>query len=59
MYTPKVFSALKTQVSQQANIPKACFQGKEKEIHIHQRALKVFVGDPFSQYWCIDFGLLF
>ena len=38
---------------------KACFQGKEGEIHIHQRAFKVVVGDPFTQYWCIDFGLLF
>ena len=26
-------------------------------MHIHQRAFKVVVGDPFAQYWCIDFGL--
>ena len=40
---------------------KACFQGKKKgqrrKIHIHQRGFQVFVGDPFAQYWCIDFGL--
>ena len=37
----------------------ACFQGKKRrKIHIHQRAFKVFVGDPFAQYWCIDVGLL-
>ena len=62
-YTPKVFSALKTRVPQQAKkrfgvYQKACFQEKRREIHIHQRASKVFVGDPFAQYWCIDFGLL-
>ena len=34
------------------------FKGKRRKIHIHQRAFKVFVGDPFAQYWCIDFGLL-
>ena len=39
-YTPKVFSARKTQVPQQAKkrfgvYQKACFQGKKKEIHIH------------------------
>ena len=38
---------------------KACFHGKKRRIiHIHQRAFKVFVGDPFAQHWCIDFGLL-
>ena len=56
-------SALKTQVPQQAKkrfgvYQKACFQGKRKEnTHIHQRSFKV-VGDPFAQYWCLDFGLL-
>ena len=40
-------------------IPRNLFQGKKKELHVHQRAFKVFVGDPFAQYWCIDFGLLF
>ena len=60
----KVFSALKTQVPQPAPkrfgvYQKACFRGKKKEnSHIHQRAFKVFVGDPFAQHWCIDFGLL-
>ena len=59
----KVFSALKTQVPQQAKkrfgvYQKACFKGKRRKIHIQQRASKVFVGDPFAQYWCIDFGLL-
>ena len=34
------------------------FKGKRRKIHIHQRAFKVFVRDPFAQYWCIDFGLL-
>ena len=37
---------------------KLVFKGKRRKIHIHQRAFKVFVGDPFAQYWCIDFGLL-
>ena len=37
---------------------KLVFKGKRRKIHIHQRAFKVFVGDPFVQYWCIDFGLL-
>ena len=63
-YTPKVFSALKTQVPQQAKnrfgvFQKPCFQGKRRKISIHQRAFKVFVGDPFAQHWCIDFGILF
>ena len=35
------------------------FKGKRRKIHIHQRAFKVFMGDSFTQYWCIDFGLLF
>ena len=26
--------------------------------HTHQRGFKVFVGDPFAEHWCIDFGLL-
>ena len=63
LYTPKVFSALKTQAPQQAKkrfgvYQKACFQGKKEKIHFHQSAFKVVVGDPFAQYWCIDFGLL-
>ena len=37
---------------------KLVFKGKRRKINIHQRAFKVFVGDPFAQYWCIDFGLL-
>ena len=66
-YTPKMFSALKTQVPQQAKkrfgvYQKACFQGKKEGkyiyIYIYQRASKVVVGDPFAQYWCIDFGVL-
>ena len=65
-YTPKVFSALKTQVPQQAQkrkrglvyTKKLVFKRKRGKVHIHQRAFKVFVGDPFAQYWCIDFGLL-
>ena len=57
-------SALKTQVPQQAKkryavYQKLVFKGKRRKIHIHQRAFKVFMGDPFAQYWCIDFGLLF
>ena len=31
---------------------------KRRRLQIHQRAFKVFVEDPFAQYWCIDFGLL-
>ena len=62
-YTPKLFSARKSQVPQQAKkrlgiYPKARFQGKRRKIHIHQRGFKVFVGDPFAECWCIDFGLL-
>ena len=34
------------------------FKGKRRKIRIHQSAFKVSVGDPFAQYWCIDFGLL-
>ena len=51
-YTPKGFSALKTQVPQQAKkrfgvYQKACFQGRRKEnTHTHQRAFKVFVWEP-------------
>ena len=37
---------------------KLVFKGKRRKIHIHQRAFKVVVGDPFAQHWCIDFGLL-
>ena len=37
---------------------KLVFKGKNKEnTFLHQRAFKVFLGDPFAQYWCIDFGL--
>ena len=58
-HTPKVFSALKPQVPQQQKRGLVCvFKGKRRKIHIHQRASKVFVGDPFAQFWCIDFGLL-
>ena len=38
-------------------ILKACFQGKRRKEHIHQRASQVFVGDLFAEYCCIDFGL--
>ena len=34
------------------------FKGKRRKIRIHQSAFKVSVGDPFAQYWCIDFGLV-
>ena len=37
---------------------KLVFKGKKRKMHIHQSAFKVFVGDPFAQHWCIDFGLL-
>ena len=37
---------------------KLVFKGKRRKIHIHQRAFRVFVGDPFVQYWCMDLGLL-
>ena len=62
-YAPKVFSALKTQVPRQAKkrlvyTKKLVFKGKRRKIQIHQRAFKVFVGDPFAHHWCIDFGLL-
>ena len=54
-YAPKVLSALKTQVPQQAKkrfgvYQKSCFQGEKKENTLHQSAFKVFVGDPFAQY---------
>ena len=63
-YTPKAFSALKTQVLQQAKKRFGVYQnagfskGKRRKIHIHQRAFKVFVGNHLAHYWCIDFGLL-
>ena len=62
-YTPKVFSALKTQVPQQpkkrfAVYQKLVFKGKRRKIRVHQSAFEMFVGGPFAQYWCIDFGLL-
>ena len=37
---------------------KLVFKGTRRIIHVHQRAFKAVVGDPFAQYWCIDFGLL-
>ena len=37
---------------------KLVFKGNRRKIHVHQRAFRVFVGDPFAQYWCVDFGLL-
>ena len=47
-YTPKVFSALKTQVPQQAErglvyTKRLVFEGKRREIHMHQRAFQVCV----------------
>ena len=40
-------------------IPKSLFsREKRRKIHIHQRGFRVFVGDPFAEHWCIDFGLL-
>ena len=56
-YIPKVFSALKAQVPQQAKrglvyTKKIVFKGKRRKIRIHQSAFKVFVGDPFAQHWC-------
>ena len=63
-YTPKrVFSSENLSAStgkkQVWCIPKMLvFKGKRRKINIHQRGFKVFVGDPFAQYWCIDFGLL-
>ena len=47
---------LKTTASKE--VAKLVFKGKRRKIHIHQRAFKVVVGDPFAQYWCSDFGLL-
>ena len=38
---------------------KACFQRKGRKTHIHQRAFKVVVGDPFAQYWCIELPFLY
>ena len=61
-YTPKVFSALKNQVPQQAKkeawrIQKRfVFKGKEGKTHIQQRAFQVL--GPLAQHWCIDLGLL-
>ena len=63
-YTPKVFSALKLKCLNRQKrglvyTKKLVFKGKRRKIHIHQRVFKVFGGDPFAQYWCIDLGLLF
>ena len=51
LYTPKVFSALKTQVLQQAKrrlvyTKRLVFKGQRRKIHIHQTGFKVFVGTP-------------
>ena len=61
-YTPKVFSAVKTQVLQQAKkglvyTKKLVFKGKKKENTYTPKRLQG-VCDPFAQYWCIDVGLL-
>ena len=66
-YTPKVFSALKTQVPQQGkrglvHTKKLVFKGKRRKIRIHQRALKVFVGGPLRaalvyRFWPPNRGL--
>ena len=62
-YTPKVFSALKNQVLQQAETEVWCipqmlvFKGKKKNT-LHQRAFLVFVRDVVTQYWCIDLSIL-
>ena len=64
VYTKGVFSSENSSASPGAKkevwrIPKRLFsRGKRRKMHIHQRAFKVFVGNPFAQYWCIDFGLL-
>ena len=56
-------SARKTQVRQQGKkrfgvYQKLVFKRKRRKTHIHQRGFKVFVGDPFAEYWCRNFGLL-
>ena len=61
-YTPKVFSALKTPVPQQARKrfdvnQRSLFSGKEGE-NIYTKEPSRYVGDLFAHYWCIDFGLL-
>ena len=49
---------LNRQIKRLVYIPKSLFsREKEGNTHIHQRAFKVFSGDPFAQYWCTDFGL--
>ena len=66
VYTKGVFSTENASASTGRKevwcIPKSLFslvfKGKRRKIHIHQRAFKVFVGNPFAQCWCIDFGLL-
>ena len=63
VYTKGVFSSENSSASTGKKkglvyTKKLVFKGKRRKIHIHQRAFKVVVGDPFAQYWCIDFGLL-
>ena len=66
VYTKGVFrsenSSASTGKKQVWCIPKSLFSrektGQRRKIHIHQRGFQVFVGDPFAQNWCIDFGLL-
>ena len=63
VYTKGVFSSENSSASTSKKrglvyTKKLVFKGERRKIHIHQRAFKVVVGDPFAQYWCIDFGLL-
>ena len=64
-YTPKVFSALKTQVPQQAKkrfgvYQKACFQGKKKENTYTPKSLQGGCGGPLraALVYRLFFGLL-
>ena len=64
VYTKGVFSSENSSASTGKRevwcIPKSLFsREKGRKMHIRQSAFKVFVGDPFAQYWCIDLGLLY
>ena len=59
-YTPKVFSALKTQVPQQAKkrfgvYQKACFQGKKKENTYTPKSLQGVCGGPLRAVLVCNF----
>ena len=63
VYTKGVYSSENSSESASKKqvwcIPKSLFsRGKDGNYMDTKEASRCFVGDPFAQYWCIDFGLL-